>query len=194
MMTSQDCHPMIKTRSPEPGAERYQPGWQPTGCRRRARLRGLFETRGVLPARFEPAPGIGHAYGAGLLTPDYARHIQPIPRTDRVLRASFQHATPHASHRPTGGDPSPRKNFATTLDKTQAGSKITASWSITTTSLRRRVTRTAPSGVAVHLPGSFSRPRDYMPKRLRFFGVPRHLLFPDCVTNSLRVHEVVHAH
>jgi hypothetical protein len=92
------------------------------------------------------------------------------------------------------GGPPPRENFITPLDNAQYKPKMICCWSQRLTGLRRRVTRTSPTGGAAHLPGSLSRPRDFMPKRLRFFGVPRHLLFPDCVTNSLRIHEVVHAH
>ncbi len=80
------------------------------------------------------------------------------------------------------------------LDTPHCASTIAASWSQPSTGLRRRVTRTSPTGGAGHLPGSVSRPRDSMPKRLRFFGVPRHLLFLDRVPDAIRVREVPHAH
>ncbi len=194
MTTSQIYHPMAKIHFPEIGDDSCRSAGRPIPRYLRAHVRVQFASGRVLPARLQRVAGIRSASAGGSPKADCARHVQPIPRRDRVWLAPFRRARLRTIPRPIADDPSPWKNCATPIDKSQLESKISGSWSLTLTSRRRRVTRTSPSGVAVHLPGSLSRPRDYQPKRLPFFGVPRLLLFSDLVPYRFRVHEVVHGH
>lgn len=181
-------------RFPDCVAEKPGSDSQPTDRRRPARLRAHRERLTVAPAAH---PRLARMPHANVHVPPRQESVPkgpPDPRTDPGSPVLAPLVRILAPSRPIVGVPPPRKYFITTLDNAQSEPTINCSWSHRLTGLRRRVTWTSLTGEAGHLPGSFSRPRDSMPKRLRFFGVPRHLLFLDCVPDAFRVREVSDAH